>query len=117
MPWRTQRTLAAWLAVVLLVVAVRQGITGWIGHQHVNVERIHGTPLRFVTDVNHAPWPELTLLPGVGPALAQRIVASREKDGSFTSPEDLLRVTGIGPKTLMAMQPYLDFGNQKSQDE
>jgi len=110
MPFCTQRTLAAWLAVVLLVVAMPQGIASWFGQRRVNVEHIRNGSPRFVTDVNHAPWPELTLLPGIGPSLAQRIVASRENEGKFNRPEDLLRVRGIGPKTLMAIRPYLAFG-------
>lgn len=51
-------------------------------------------------DLNRAGSKELQSLPGVGPALAQRILDSRQREGSFKSPEDLLRVRGIGPATL-----------------
>ena len=49
---------------------------------------------------------ELTSLPGIGPALAGRIVATRE-EAPFRTVEDLLRVKGIGAKTLERLRPHL----------
>ncbi len=46
-------------------------------------------------------------LPGIGPALAQRIVGDRAARGPFRTAEGLLRVRGIGPKTLARIRPYL----------
>jgi competence ComEA-like helix-hairpin-helix protein len=46
-------------------------------------------------------------LPGIGPALARRIVSDREARGPFAGPEALLRVPGIGPRTLERIRPYL----------
>ena len=43
---------------------------------------------------------ELEALPGIGPALARRILTRREQLGGFASHEDLLSVSGIGPATL-----------------
>lgn len=50
--------------------------------------------------VNEAGADELDALPGVGPAIARRIIEEREKNGPFFFPEDLLNVKGIGEKTL-----------------
>ncbi len=50
--------------------------------------------------VNQATAAELERLPGIGPALAGRIVAYREAHGPFQSVNDLLAVSGIGEKTL-----------------
>jgi competence ComEA-like helix-hairpin-helix protein len=60
-------------------------------------------------DPNRANTLELERLPGIGPALAGRIVADRERRGAFHSPEALLRVPGIGPKTLGRIRAYLSF--------
>lgn len=51
-------------------------------------------------DVNRADAGELESLPGIGPALAGRIVAERARLGGFRSVDDLLGVRGIGPATL-----------------
>lgn len=58
-------------------------------------------------DVDRASEAELLRLPGIGPSLAARIVAERESGGAFGGPEGLLRVRGIGPKTLEKIRPYL----------
>jgi len=60
-------------------------------------------------DVNRAGETELMRLPGIGPALAARIVTDRERAGAYDSPQSLLRVPGIGPKTLARIQAYLSF--------
>jgi competence protein ComEA len=51
-------------------------------------------------NVNTAGAAELETLPGIGPALAARIVAYRDANGPFDSPQALLAVSGIGEKTL-----------------
>ncbi|MBI3010461.1 MAG: helix-hairpin-helix domain-containing protein, partial [Candidatus Omnitrophica bacterium] len=51
-------------------------------------------------DLNAASAAELERLPGLGPRLAARIIAERDVHGPFYRVEDLLRVSGIGPKLL-----------------
>lgn len=52
-------------------------------------------------DLNRADSAALLELPGIGPALAARVLAARrERGGGFASVEDLLDVPGIGPATL-----------------
>lgn len=51
-------------------------------------------------DLNAADQAALESLPRIGPALAQRILAWREENGSFRSVDDLLAVPGIGEKLL-----------------
>ena len=48
-------------------------------------------------DLNTASEAQLVQLPGIGPALASRIVAFRDRHGRFAKPEDLERVPGLGP--------------------
>jgi len=66
------------------------------------------TPAPARIDPNRADSASLTRLPGIGPALAARIVAERERNGRFDSPEALRRVRGIGPKTLERIRPFLE---------
>ena len=61
----------------------------------------------FVVDVNHAEVAELVELPGVGQAIAERIVEYRKQNGPFQSVDDLREVTGIGPKTLEALRSHV----------
>ena len=51
-------------------------------------------------NINTASAQELQTLKGIGPALSKRIVDYRQKNGAFSSPEDLVNVKGIGPATL-----------------
>ncbi|HJQ90321.1 MAG TPA: helix-hairpin-helix domain-containing protein, partial [Acidimicrobiia bacterium] len=54
--------------------------------------------------LNQADASALEELPGVGPVLADRIVAHREANGPFETIEDLLEVPGIGEAKLAAMR-------------
>lgn len=60
-------------------------------------------------DLNTADVTEITRLPRVGPALAQRIVDWREKHGLFASIAALDSVPGVGPKLLDALRPHISF--------
>jgi competence protein ComEA len=57
--------------------------------------------------LNTATAGELESLPGVGPVLAQRIVAHRDERGPFRVVEDLLDVPGIGEAKLSQMRDAL----------
>jgi len=51
-------------------------------------------------DINTATAAELDLLPGIGPALAKRIIEYRDEHGAFRRVDDLILVRGIGPKHI-----------------
>lgn len=58
-------------------------------------------------DLNSASVEMLDALPGIGPVLAGRIVAYRERHGPFHRLEDLLQVDGIGPRLLDRIRPLV----------
>ncbi|HTV20435.1 MAG TPA: helix-hairpin-helix domain-containing protein [Polyangiaceae bacterium] len=57
--------------------------------------------------LNRADAAELQRLPGVGAKRAEAIIALRARLGRFRRPGDLLRIKGIGPRTLERMLPHL----------
>ena len=65
----------------------------------------------FQLDINSATWIEWMQLEGVGPALANRIVADRRLHGPFRAISDLQRVPGIGPQTLDRLRPALTISH------
>lgn len=109
-----QRTIAALAALGLLLTCGYWLAAGGSGGLE-DIDRQAHRDVRLNVDINTADWPELALLPKVGETLARRIVESREVDGPFSSPEDLRRVPGIGPKTLDSIRPYLQGFDGASQ--
>jgi len=62
--------------------------------------RLFGWPI----PLNEAAPEDLSALPGIGPVRAAELVADRERRGRFERIEDLLRVRGIGPRSVEALR-------------
>lgn len=60
-----------------------------------------------VININRGTKAEFDSLSGIGPVIAARIVSYRNQNGPFMSIEDLLKVSGIGDKTLSRIKPRL----------
>lgn len=68
---------------------------------------------RGKVDVDRATLEELDALPGVGPALAERIIADRRAHGSFGSLEALDAVSGVGPTLIKRLSPHVTFSGPR----
>ena len=92
--------------VLLLLVA---GLIGWRWY----ADRFRTRPSELERDVAHrvdlnkASKSELLQIPGVGPQLAERIVAERDAKGRFESVDELKGVHGIGDATLNKIRPWV----------
>jgi competence protein ComEA len=58
-------------------------------------------------NINRATKPEFDSLAGIGPVIAARIITYRNQNGPFMAIEDLLKVSGVGPKTLEKIRSRL----------
>ncbi len=61
-------------------------------------------------DINSASQEALESLPGIGPVLAQRIIAYRESNGPFAAVEDLQQVEGVGADTFEKLRDLVTAG-------
>jgi competence protein ComEA len=106
---RSEQAMVAVLAL-LLVAGVAYRVIGWWQQDTSALEAVppsDGPSYRI--NVNTADAATLSVVPGVGSVLAQRIVAFRQTrpDKRFKSLDELIEVKGIGEKILAKLRPYL----------
>lgn len=95
----------------ITIMALIGGAISLVALTHLAVERFI-PPTRveapsFQIDLDSADEETLALLPGIGPALAKRIVEDRLRLGAFASPAGLQRVRGIGPAISAGIEPFV----------
>jgi competence protein ComEA len=99
---------AQWtVAVLLMAVLLFFGTHLWGGGSRPT--QPDESTLRL--DINVADSKELMELPGVGPALAERIVAHRQKHGPFKNVDELTKVAGLGPAKLARLRAHVVVGD------
>ena len=121
--WLTQQERVAFVVLGALAL-VGLGLLAWLQRPPPSLhfawerETVAATPAQAAqwnealrrarhVDVNTATVAELERLPQVGPTLAHRIVAYRQRHGRFRTLEELEQVEGIGPKTSKALEEYV----------
>ena len=117
-PWVTRAEAIATLALAIVfmvwvgVIVCRQRQAGrdihWV---HGQVEGAN-----YLVDVNRAGPPELTLLPGVGPSKAERIIKWRQEHGPFHSLEELRKAAGMSAKELVAIRSLVTLGGEPGRE-
>ena len=63
-------------------------------------------------NLNRASAEQLTTIPGIGEAMARRIIEWRKQNGPFRRVEDLMKVKGIGEKSLEKMRPHVTVSEE-----
>lgn len=107
LPMRFQPLLAFGTGLGLLAAAAWMVSAGGFSGGLVAYDDPPVLPAPFAVDVNAADDVELAQLPGLGPAMARRVVDHRRDRGPFPAIESLLDVPGIGAATLARMRPHL----------
>lgn len=97
-----------------LAAPLTDGQKIYVPHEGESVsEKIPGmvgaspSPSSELININTATAEELQSLPGVGEVTAAAIIEERERGGPFLSPEDIMRVSGIGEKRFERMRDYI----------
>ena len=103
--------LTALFLVLMVTLAERGDVPGDGGTYTVTTRRPAEEAVvpesALPVNINTATAEELDVLPGIGPALAGRIIAYREEHGPFTAAEDLLAVSGIGDSVLDGLRDQI----------
>ena len=76
----------------------------------VHTEPAASTPAGKRVNINTATAEQLQTLPGIGPGLAQKILAYRAKNGPFASVAELTEIDGIGINRLKNLLEYITTG-------
>jgi competence protein ComEA len=100
----TARADQASLNLAQVIADGQQIVVGIKGAAPAATVTVAGASGTAIVDINTADATGLQTLDGIGPALAQRILAYRTAHGGFRSVADLRNVTGIGPKKFAAIK-------------
>ena len=97
---RCTRSIAATLAIMVMTLAVQLPLAA--------------APSEATVDINIAGEEQLATLPGIGPAIAKRIIDYRQSNGPFKSTSELMNVKGIGEKTYLRLKDRITAGTEKN---
>lgn len=95
---RTHRSSFAWSLLLMVALALTPALA---------VAQKGKAPSTEKVNLNSATAEQLETLPGIGPAMAKRIIEHRAKNGKFTKLEELLNVKGISEKKFQKMKDRL----------
>lgn len=102
------RRLHQFLPLLPVVLGLGLGLLAPQAHADLRPQwmQVLAPALSGVVNINEATAEQLTLLPGIGPATAAKIIEYRTRR-PFRRVTHLMRVKGIGSKTFRRLEPYL----------
>ncbi len=86
-----------------------QVYVGYVAKANSSSSKSSKTRFTGVININRATKAEFDSLAGIGPVIASRIINYRNTNGPFLALDDLLKVSGIGSKTLERIRPRLSL--------
>ena len=101
MTWN--RLVARALVCALVIGSGMSALQAGAARQDAKAPVTAAAPL----NLNVATATDLQKLPGIGPAMATRILEYRQKVGGFKKIEDLMNITGIGEKNFLKLKPLI----------
>ena len=108
------------LAVLLVILIVYNSYEKPIVHSfHVSGQPVQIPELTYLSEdflLNSGDAAALDKLPGIGEVIAGRIIETRERDGLFVFPEDVMTVKGIGQKRFEDIMAYIEQAEASGTD-
>ncbi len=86
-----------------------QVYVGYVAKANSSSSKSSKSRFTGVININRATKAEFDSLTGIGPVIASRIINYRNTNGPFLALDDLLKVSGIGSKTLERIRPRLSL--------
>ncbi len=104
------RIVTAALMMIALSVATSHTAQAQARTQRAGSAASSGAPV----ELNSATSAQLESLPGVGEAMAKRIIEYRQKSGGFKKVEDLMNVRGIGERSFLTLKSLVTVSQPRS---
>jgi competence protein ComEA len=94
--------------------AASEGHADGSGEERAAEARRGGKQVRGRLNLNTATAEQLMMLPGIGPAKAERVIGWRKRNGTFKRVADLRRVKGFGYRTVKRLEAHLDVKGEST---